>query len=132
MTLRIPAEVVERVREHALVVHETKPDHESLGCLVLDGDARVAVRYARIANVAGHPERARLASESQLRRPGGLPLVVTHSHPVGDATPSDLDLRWAAHLGLDTFAIYSLTDDELRFWRLDGDGVAEISYSVAA
>jgi proteasome lid subunit RPN8/RPN11 len=126
----MPGHVRDAVRAHAVEVHERRPGHESVGAFVLSGEN--VLRYVRMHNTDPRPNRVNLWSASQLRRPGGLPLVLCHSHPRSKPTPSDLDLGWAARLGLDLIAIFSVVTDELKLWRLDGTGTfAEVEFAVA-
>jgi proteasome lid subunit RPN8/RPN11 len=124
--MKIPTEVVAAVRDHAVEVDAERPGFESMGALVLAG-GRVE-RYVRVANVARGPFFGRHAGESLPRRRGGLPLVHLHSHPIGGAHPSEGDLRWAAHHGLDTVAIYGMDGNELRVWRVDP--LAEVEFEI--
>ena len=127
----VAPEVLDAVRRHAVEVDRDRPGYESLGALVLDRDRRV-LRYSRMTNGARRPNRVRLASERQLHRPGGLPLVVVHSHALSDAVPSDADRVWVTWNGWDIFAIFSVVTDELRFWRLDGNGFADVPHEIAS
>ncbi len=125
----VASNVLDAIRRHAVEVDAERPGYESLGCLVLGGDGHV-LRYSRMTNGARRPNRVRLASERQLHRPGGLPLVVVHSHALSDAVPSDADRTWVTWNGWDIFAIYSVVTDELRFWRVADDGFAEVEFQV--
>jgi proteasome lid subunit RPN8/RPN11 len=124
----VPAEVVGAVAAHARAVDRERPGFESLGVLVCDGDR--VVRYTRLHNADRRPYRARLAAPAQLRRRGRR-LLLIHSHPVGgDASPSELDVRWVDCHGWDVFGIYSLATDELRLWTLEEDDPCEVAFEV--
>ena len=125
----VSADVLDAVRLHAVEANRERQGFESLGALVLAGEGR-AERYVRLANGAGAPFQVRQVGDSLPRRPGGLPLIWLHSHPVGDASPSEADVRWMASHGLDVFAIYSIRADELRVWRLEGDEFAEVEFQI--
>lgn len=58
-------------------------------------------------------------------------MLTVHSHVLSDAQPSDDDAVWAAHLGVDTLAIFNTVTDELKVWRLNGDSFAEVEFAVA-
>jgi proteasome lid subunit RPN8/RPN11 len=126
-TMRIPAKLIAAVAEHARAAHEAEHGHESLGCLILDHTGKVVQRYTRMRNAAHRPLRVRFASDRSLDR-AELPIIVLHSHPLSDAKPSELDVPWVRRLGLDVFAIYSLPEDELRFWRVEGDAFTEAEF----
>ena len=125
----ISATVVAAVHDHAIEVERDRPGHESLGCLVLDGDH--AIRYVRLRNAAARAHFARLGNERQLRRRNGLQLVLCHSHPAGThEEPTAPDLDYTGHIGHDVLAIYSIANDQLRLWRVEPLG--EIKFRVAA
>ena len=99
-------------------------------CALIVSGGRV-VRYTRMQNAARRANRVRLASGRPLTRSGGLPFIVTHSHGLSDAIPSDMDLVWVRYLGLDIFGIFSIVTDELKLWTLDDDdGFAEVEFQV--
>jgi proteasome lid subunit RPN8/RPN11 len=129
-TLIVPSGVVTAVAEHARAVDAEQPGFESLGVLVLDAGHDHVLRYVRMHNADRRPNRVKLPSEFQLQRRGGLPLVTCHSHPRSEPVPSDLDRRWAARLGLESLAIFSLVTEELKLWRLDHREPREVQFAI--
>ena len=105
---------------------------ESVGRIVfVDGRARRYVRLRNLRADAGIPGRMALGS-SWRRVPDEVSLIV-HSHPKADLGPSAGDLRWAVEYPSyrGTFGTFSLPLRRLGIWRLDGDGFAEVEWSLA-
>jgi proteasome lid subunit RPN8/RPN11 len=127
VTLRIPAEVVAAVREHAVQVDAEQPDHEAVGVLVLDADGNVE-RYTRLANADPRPECFRIAAPERLRR-RGRHLIPTHSHPRSPARPSPEDVAGARS---PESGIYSLIEDRLTVWWTSPTGWTPIPFQIVS
>ncbi len=114
----VPADVLEAIRQHA---REMPDGFESCGRIVVRESDRRVVEYHRIRNHATEPGKARFVASWQ-RLPEHFS-VVTHSHPPGHlGTPSLADLAWHAQKPYrQLFAIYSMSTDELAFFKVASD-----------
>lgn len=127
MELRLEERLVERVRAGALDAFPA----ECCGALIGRAEGRrVSVeRLAPLPNVAAEPwhryeadPRALLDLHLRSRREGADVVGYYHSHPSGDAVPSEADRRAAwPSLSYLICAIDERRRCRLRSWRLDGD-----------
>lgn len=114
----------------ALVAHTRDEDpNEACGLVVLkDG---VAERYERGRNGAASPYRFELevAPELWFLEDDGFELAVFHSHLSSPPRPSRTDVE---NIGLwegKPYLIYSLREDDLAAWRIQGGEIAELAIS---
>lgn len=129
MSLFVAPGVIEAMRSHA---ERAAPD-EACGIL-LGRDGRV--EHAQpAANVHPTPRthfeidpQALIDAHRAARAGGPQVLGYYHSHPVGPAEPSAVDQAMAAGDG-SVWAIVG--SDDVRCWRDDAAGFAELSYVVA-
>lgn len=102
MTITIPADVMERIRQHG----EACYPEEGAGLLLgrLEGNARLVADIHPIENTFDPQGRARryrlepsalLAAEREAEAQGLEVLGVFHSHPDHPDQPSDYDRDWA-------------------------------------
>jgi proteasome lid subunit RPN8/RPN11 len=121
----VPAQVREQ-----LVAHSREEDpNEACGLVVLrDG---VAERYERGRNAAGSPYRFELEVDPDLwfLEDEGYELAVFHSHLSAPPRPSRTDVE---NIGLwegKPYLIYSLREDALSAWTIDGGKIEELQLS---
>ena len=114
----------------ALVAHARDEDpNEACGLVVLkDG---VAERYERGRNGAASPYRFELevAPELWFLEDDGYELAVFHSHLSSPPRPSRTDVE---NIGLwegKPYLIYSLREDDLAAWTIQGGEIAELAIS---
>ena len=114
----IPPRVRAELAEHA----RDESPNEACGLVVMrDG---VAERYERGRNSAASPYRFELEVDPELwfLEDDGYELAVFHSHLSAPARPSRTDVEniglWAGK----PYLIYSLREDDLAAFRIDGDG----------
>ena len=114
----------------ALVAHARDEDpNEACGLVVLkDG---VAERYERGRNGAASPYRFELevAPELWFLEDDGFELAVFHSHLSSPPRPSRTDVE---NIGLwegKPYLIYSLREDDLAAWTIQGGEIAELAIS---
>ena len=127
-SVTLVAEVFDKMFEATKNAHP----HEACGILLGEG-ARIAA-FRQTENV--HPDPAThfeidpqaLIDVHRDERAGGPHILgYFHSHPAGQAIPSETDAGMAAHDGK-IWAI--LAGDTVRLWRDDPEGFAELSYDV--
>jgi proteasome lid subunit RPN8/RPN11 len=115
----VPAEVREQ-----LVAHSREEDpNEACGLIVLRGG--VAERYERGRNTAASPYRFELDVDPELwyLEDDGYELAVFHSHLSAPPRPSRTDVE---NIGLwegKPYLIYSLREDALSAWTIDGGAI---------
>jgi proteasome lid subunit RPN8/RPN11 len=114
----------------ALVAHAQEEDpNEACGLVVLkDG---VAERYERGRNGAASPYRFELevAPELWFLEDDGYELAVFHSHLSSPPRPSRTDVE---NIGLwegKPYLIYSVREDELAAWTIQGGEIAPLDLS---
>jgi len=118
----VPAEVREQ-----LVAHSREEDpNEACGLIVLRGG--VAERYERGRNAAASPYRFELDVDPELwyLEDDGYELAVFHSHLSAPPRPSRTDVE---NIGLwegKPYLIYSLREDTLSAWTIDGGGITPL------
>jgi proteasome lid subunit RPN8/RPN11 len=121
----VPAQVREQ-----LVAHSREEDpNEACGLVVLRGG--VAERYERGRNAAGSPYRFELEVDPDLwfLEDEGYELAVFHSHLSAPPRPSRTDVE---NIGLwegKPYLIYSLREDALSAWTIDGGKIEELQLS---
>jgi proteasome lid subunit RPN8/RPN11 len=121
----VPAQVREQ-----LVAHSREEDpNEACGLVVLRGG--VAERYERGRNVAESPYRFELEVDPDLwfLEDEGYELAVFHSHLSAPPRPSRTDVE---NIGLwegKPYLIYSLREDALSAWTIDGGKIEELQLS---
>jgi len=114
------------VREQ-LVAHSREEDpNEACGLVVLRGG--VAERYERGRNAAASPYRFELEVDPDLwfLEDDGYELAVFHSHLSAPPRPSRTDVE---NIGLwegKPYLIYSLREDALSAWTIDGGKIEEL------
>ncbi len=118
----VPAQVREQ-----LVAHSREEDpNEACGLVVLRGG--VAERYERGRNAAASPYRFELEVDPDLwfLEDDGYELAVFHSHLSAPPRPSRTDVE---NIGLwegKPYLIYSLREDALSAWTIDGGKIEEL------
>ncbi len=115
----------------ALVAHAQEEDpNEACGLVVLkDG---VAERYERGHNGAASPYRFELEVTPELwfLEDEGYDLAVFHSHLSSPPRPSRTDVE---NIGLwegKPYLIYSLREDDLAAWTIQGGEIAELELAL--
>jgi proteasome lid subunit RPN8/RPN11 len=123
--------VVPQAVRAALVAHAQEEDpNEACGLVVLkDG---VAERYERGRNGASSPYRFELevAPELWFLEDEGYELAVFHSHLSSPPRPSRTDVE---NIGLwegKPYLIYSLREDDLAAWTIQGGEIAALELVV--
>jgi proteasome lid subunit RPN8/RPN11 len=118
----VPAQVREQ-----LVAHSREEDpNEACGLVLLRGG--VAERYERGRNAAASPYRFELEVDPDLwfLEDDGYELAVFHSHLSAPPRPSRTDVE---NIGLwegKPYLIYSLREDALSAWTIDGGKIEEL------
>ncbi len=118
----VPAQVREQ-----LVAHSREEDpNEACGLVVLRGG--VAERYERGRNAAASPYSFELEVDPDLwfLEDDGYELAVFHSHLSAPPRPSRTDVE---NIGLwegKPYLIYSLREDALSAWTIDGGKIEEL------
>jgi [CysO sulfur-carrier protein]-S-L-cysteine hydrolase len=111
----------------ALVAHAQAEDpNEACGLLVFkDG---VAERYERGRNGAASPYRFELevAPELWFLEDDGYELAVFHSHLSSPPRPSRTDVENIGLWERKPYLIYSLREDDLAAWTIQGGEIAEL------
>jgi proteasome lid subunit RPN8/RPN11 len=120
--VEVPADVRRALVEHAAA----EAPNEACGLLVMkEGRAE---RYEPGRNLAESPYRFELEIDPELwfAEDEGYDLAVVHSHPSSPPRPSRTDVE---NIGLwegRPYLIYSLRDDDLAAWTIDGGQIAPL------
>ena len=121
----IPAAIRRALEEHA----RAEEPNEACGLVALrDG---VAERYLPARNAAASPYRFELDTEPEnwFLEDDGSELAVFHSHVSSPPRPSRTDVE---NIGLwegKPYLIYSLREDALSAWTIDGGKIEELQLS---
>jgi proteasome lid subunit RPN8/RPN11 len=123
--LAVPLEVRRALVEHA----QAEAPNEACGLLVLrDGKAE---RYEPGQNRAASPYRFELEIDPELwfLEDDGYELAVVHSHPASPPRPSRTDVENVGLWQGRPYLIYSLREDDLAAWTIDGDQIVPLELS---
>ncbi len=123
----VPAAIREELQAHAA---EEAPN-ECCGVLVFrDG---VAERYVRGRNAAASPYRFELEvdPETWFLEDEGYELAVFHSHLSSPARPSKTDVENIGLWERRPYVIYSLADDDLAAFRIEGGQIENVELRAA-
>jgi proteasome lid subunit RPN8/RPN11 len=121
----VPPEVRRALADHAAA----EAPNEACGLLVLrDGKAE---RYEPGQNRAGSPYRFELEIDPELwfLEDDGYELAVVHSHPASPPRPSRTDVENVGLWQGRPYLIYSLREDELAAWTIEGDQIVPLELS---
>jgi proteasome lid subunit RPN8/RPN11 len=122
----VPPDVRRALAEHAAA----EAPNEACGLLVLrDGRAE---RYEPGQNRAASPYRFELEIDPELwfLEDDGYELAVVHSHPASPPRPSRTDVENVGLWKGRPYLIYSLREDDLAAWTIDGDQIAPLELTT--
>ena len=130
--IRLPAEIADRLLEHA------RREHPNESCALLGGDARTGrVTSLHVArNELASPYRYEVAAEDLVRivhaiEAAGEDLVaIFHSHPTTAPVPSPSDRREARYAAVHLIEGLSAGRRTLRAWSLDGSLALPVELAI--
>lgn len=128
MRIEVAKHVVEAMQSAALAAHP----HEACGILL--GEGETISGFIATRNVHTDPEshfeidpQALIDAHRAAREGGPQVMGYYHSHPTGDAVPSERDRAMASGDGR-IWAI--IAREEITFWRDSPDAFEPLSYNV--